>query len=65
MVRLQVYEFVQEMVSITDVDECQTNNGGCNQTCTNEYGLFECSCDIGYTLALDGLDCDGEDLNLL
>ena len=43
-----------------DVNECQTSNGGCNQTCTNTYGSFECSCGIGYTLAVDNLDCDGK-----
>ena len=43
-----------------DVDDCQTNNGGCNQTCTNTAGSFECSCGTGYTLALDNLDCDGK-----
>ena len=47
------------VIIITDVDECQTSNGGCNQTCTNMFGSFECSCDLGYSLALDGLDCDG------
>ena len=42
-----------------DVDECEINNGGCNQTCSNTYGTFECSCDNGYSLAADGLDCNG------
>ena len=45
----------------SDIDECQTNNGGCNQTCTNTIGSFECSCGTGYTLAPDDLDCDGKD----
>ena len=44
-----------------DIDECQTNNGGCNQTCTSMNGSFECSCGKGYTLAVDNLDCDGKD----
>ena len=42
------------------MDECQTNNGGCSQTCTNTFGSFECSCDIGYSLASDGLYCKGK-----
>ena len=42
------------------MNECQTNNGGCNQTCTNSYGSFKCFCDVGYSLAIDGLDCDGK-----
>ena len=44
----------------TDVDECATNNGGCAQTCTNTVGSFVCSCPSGYTLASNGLTCDGE-----
>ena len=44
----------------TDVDECATDNGGCAQTCTNTVGSFVCSCQSGYTLASNGLTCDGE-----
>ena len=47
-------------VIFTDVDECQTNNGECNQTCTNTPGSFECSCGIGYNLAANNLDCEGK-----
>ena len=43
----------------TDVNECDTENGGCNQTCTNIHGSFLCSCGTGYTLAEDDLGCDG------
>ena len=42
-----------------DVDECLTNNGGCNQTCANTFGSFDCSCGTGFTLAADNLNCDG------
>ena len=43
-----------------DVDECSTLNGGCNQTCSNTFGSFECSCSAGYTLAGNVIDCDGK-----
>ena len=43
-----------------DVDECQTSNGGCAQSCTNTQGSFECSCGTGYNLALNTLDCNGK-----
>ena len=46
--------------SIADKNECHFNNGGCNQTCTNTEGSFECSCNEGYTLADDDLDCAGK-----
>ncbi|XP_064613090.1 signal peptide, CUB and EGF-like domain-containing protein 2 [Liolophura sinensis] len=33
-----------------DVNECNTNNGGCSQTCTNTHGSYRCSCEPGYGL---------------
>ena len=45
---------------IPDIDECTTENGGCNQTCTNQVGSFTCSCGTGFELNVDGLDCDGQ-----
>lgn len=43
-----------------DINECNTNNGGCNQTCSNTVGSRTCACGAGYTLATDGADCDGK-----
>ena len=48
------------MIICTDVDECDTGNGGCDQNCTNNDGSFLCSCCTGYTLAEDDLGCDGK-----
>ena len=45
---------------VSDLEECQTDNGGCEQTCTNTVGSFECSCDPGYNLASNGLNCNGK-----
>ena len=42
-----------------DVDECQTDNGGCNQTCTNTQGSYVCSCIGQYTLDDDQHGCIG------
>ena len=43
-----------------DVNECvAARNGGCNQTCTNTLGSFECSCDIGYILDTNRRSCNG------
>ena len=42
-----------------DIDECLTGNGGCNQTCTNFDGSFECSCGEGFSLAANSVDCEG------
>ena len=42
---------------IIDIDECSSSP--CEHTCTNTPGSFECSCNSGYELGLDGLSCDG------
>ena len=46
-------------MSTQDVNECLVNNGGCEETCTNTLGSFQCSCDRSdlYTLAADGFTC--------
>ena len=45
---------------LPDINECQTSNGGCNQSCINTVGSFQCFCDVGYTLASDNVGCDGK-----
>ena len=50
---------VASMVFATDVDECSTSNGGCDQVCTNTVGSFNCSCNDGFSLNMDGATCDG------
>ena len=47
-----------------DVDECDTDNGGCEHTCTNSVGSYTCSCNTGYTLDLDDEGCSREKLKL-
>ena len=43
----------------TDIDECASNNGRCDQVCTNIIGRFECACDPGYLLHMDETVCEG------
>jgi len=42
-----------------DVNECSTNNGGCDSQakCTNTIGSFTCKCNSGYSG--DGFSCYG------
>ncbi len=42
-----------------DINECNTNNGGCDQVCTDTDGSFMCSCNSGYLLSEDGVSCNG------
>ncbi len=48
------------MYYLVDINECNTNNGGCNQVCTNTDGSFMCSCNSGFMLADDLVACNGE-----
>lgn len=40
-----------------DVDECSSNNGGCEHACQNQLGSFQCGCEIGYKLDEDRRSC--------
>ena len=58
--RLMNYEFYfyYDFLS-TDTDECASNNGGCAQVCANTEGSYNCACDPGYQLVMDGTLCEG------
>ena len=43
---------------IIDIDECLTNNGGCDHICTNTRGSYQCSCNTSYVLAADNMKCN-------
>ena len=43
----------------SDINECDTINGGCEQICTNAIGSFACSCGPGYLLDVNGFNCTG------
>ena len=43
----------------TDIDECASNDGGCDQVCTNTEGSFVCACDPGYQRNMNGTMCEG------
>lgn len=44
-------------IFLTDVDECASNNGGCQHECHNTIGSYQCSCHNGFTLHENGHDC--------
>ena len=33
-----------------DINECNVENAGCEQICTNQEPFFSCSCHTGYSL---------------
>ena len=47
----------------TDINECHSNNGGCEQICTNTPGSRWCSCRSGYRAS--GTQCIGMIVTIL
>ncbi|XP_060804529.1 collagen and calcium-binding EGF domain-containing protein 1-like [Amyelois transitella] len=41
-----------------DIDECASNNGGCDHRCVNDPGGYRCACDAPLILAADGRRCE-------
>ena len=54
---------------VLDINECVDShlglvNGGCEHTCSNSDGSYQCSCHSGYELVANLLNCDGtKDIN--
>lgn len=48
------------LLFFSDIDECLTVNGGCEQNCSNVIGSFYCSCVGGYELDSSKFSCNGE-----
>ena len=44
-------------VTLSDINECLTNNGGCSQICRNTIGSYYCQCAPNYELQPDGKTC--------
>ena len=50
----------QERISLSilsDINECEFANGGCQEVCTNTEGSFHCSCLDNQQLEQDGFSC--------
>lgn len=52
-------EVFKIIIGFTDIDECQSNNGGCDHFCKNTVGSFDCSCRKGFKLLTDERSCQG------
>ena len=42
------------------VNECKTNNGGCEEKCVDTLKSYTCLCSTGYALSNDGHSCEGK-----
>ena len=46
-------------VSFSEFDECASLDHGCEHSCVNTLGGYECQCRIGFELHSDGKRCEG------
>ena len=44
----------------SDINECNSTNGGCEQLCVNDIASFHCECNTGYMLDDNGYSCSGK-----
>ena len=56
---------INAIYQLLDINECVTNNGGCQQGCVNTGGGFYCTCPDGYRLNDEGFLCKGKLIMLL
>ena len=49
---------------LLDINECETANHNCTQTCSNTVGSYTCSCRAGYKDNGYG-NCTGKSMNML
>lgn len=47
---------------LSDINECQVQNGGCSHDCTNQPGKYVCECPDDLSLGEDGATCQGEEV---
>jgi len=48
-----------------EVNECQTDNGGCSHTCINTLRSFYCECPDHFYLSDNNRDCIGMYLHVV
>uniref|UniRef100_A0A672MQD3 Signal peptide, CUB and EGF-like domain-containing protein 2 n=1 Tax=Sinocyclocheilus grahami TaxID=75366 RepID=A0A672MQD3_SINGR len=49
------------LLCLSDIDECELHNGGCDHYCRNTIGSFECNCRKGFKLLTDERSCQDID----
>jgi len=61
-----IYKFLLPYtVVVPTKGPCATNNGGCDQICSDETGVVQCYCEAGYfSIAFLPTKCFGESLGI-
>ena len=49
-----------KIIVTIDIDECSMQVDECEHNCNNTLGSYTCSCDDGYSLDRNGLQCNGK-----
>ena len=44
----------------SDINECSTNNGGCDDDCANTIGSYSCSCTMSGYYLVNKHNCSGK-----
>ena len=57
VVRRSPIRYTHTSSTLADYNECEVDNGGCNQTCVNLPFGRECHCNTSYSLDSDGTGC--------
>ena len=55
---------LDELVFISDKDECDISNGGCDDVCVNIEGSYTCTCRNGYVMDTTTNKCIGENVRI-
>ena len=59
--QISLFFFYTMLLSVyADIDECDEDNGNCEQECFNTPGSFQCRCASGFQLRDDGRTCQPE-----
>ena len=53
------------ILPFSDLNECQSLNGGCAHQCNNTHGSYHCMCRDGFRLRSDNHGCDSKSSNFL
>lgn len=52
------YKLLANGKNCADINECETNNGNCDQICKNSKGSYQCKCRSGFLLDSDKHKCN-------
>ena len=58
-----IYPILSYLI-FSDINECQSRNGGCQHGCIDTHGSYRCMCRDGFKLRSDKRSCDGKSTKL-